>query len=190
MIVTKLIVSKMPWSERYEPPAEFQDAKKKYQYDSLFEPGHSLRAIWNQLANWRRFGEHFPKQCDPERLRQARIVEGFKQSYLHAIFENDIAAVERILDAMRLKECPKSELTAIRATIEAFDRLFCRVRIETIRANWPTKGQVKREATKILEAKGHTVPEPENWPPIWKAAGLKDLPSGRPGRPSKAKKSS
>jgi hypothetical protein len=183
-----MIRSEMFWSERYEPPPEFLDAKKKYQYDSPFEPGQSLAATWNQLNAWRSFGEHFPKECDPARLRQAMKIEGLKQNFLHAIYVDDIAAVEKILAAMRLRKRPQVRLTAIRATLEAFDRLFCRARFETIRANWPTKGQVKREATKILKAKGHTVPMRGNWTQIWIDAGLKDLPEEPSGRPAKAKK--
>jgi hypothetical protein len=178
-----MIRSEMFWSERYEPPAEFLAAKKKYQYDSPFEPGQSLGAIWTQLNAWRSFGEQMPEQCDPQRRRQAMKIEGFKQAFLHAIFKGDTATVEKILTAMRLKKRPRIELTAIRATLEAFDRLFCRVRIETIQSNWPTKGQVRREATKILKAAGHTVPSLKNWP--WEATGLKDLPNSPAGRPKK-----
>jgi hypothetical protein len=185
-----MIRSEMFWSERYEPPPEFMAQRKKYQHDDPLEPGQSLVAIWAQLNAWRSFGEQFPKQCDPQQRRQAMKIEGLKQTFLHAIFTGDTATVEKILAAMRLKKRPRIELTAIRETLEAFDRLFCRMRIETVRANWPTKGQVTRLATEILKAKGHTVPMPENWPPILKAAGLKDLPRDRAGRPAKAKKSS
>ena len=165
-----------------ELPVGYLEACKEYPSDDIPEPD-SGTGIWDRLADWHDYEEGFPDTIfdrdgpDFKRLLKngARVSEEFKARILKAVFDGERAYIKNLLKAFDHDHRPQLEMHAIRAAMEAFDRLFVCRGLKS-KDDWPTKQEVRQRAEAILKEDGKPPPTARHWPRILKQAGLSELP--------------